>query len=139
MGPVLARSIGAAAACAVMAAAPAIAGDGHGEGGHDEPEIQSISYSQAESGATLIEAGIKRASKARVAVGLGENRDRFKLKRGPREVGVTFWSVEVPDRHDKCAIVVVTAKNRHGFDDRRTRVCTFGPSEPDDSGPLPVP
>ena len=139
MGPGLARSIGAAAACAVVAAAPAIASDGHGGGGHKDPEIQSISYSKAESGATLIEAGIKRASKAGVAVGLGDNRERFRLERGPREVGVTFWSVEVPDREDKCAIVVVTAKNRHGFDDRRTRVCTFGATEPDDSGPLPVP
>ena len=76
MGPVLARSIGAAAACAVFAAAPAIAGDGHGGGGHDEPEIQSISYSQAESGATLIEAGVKRAKRVSVGVGQGGKRER---------------------------------------------------------------
>ena len=138
MGQVLTRSIGAAAACAVIAAAPAIAGDGHGGGGDHRPAIQSISYSKAESGATLIEAGVKRAMKVSAAVGQGDNRDRHKLRRGSREVGVTFWSVEVPDREDKCAIVVVTAKNRHGFDDRKTRVCTFGATEPDPGG-LPVP
>jgi hypothetical protein len=139
MKAVVVRSACAAIACAAVAATPAIASDGHGGGGHDEPEIQSISYSKAESGATLIEAGVKRASKVSVAVGQGDNRERFKLDRGPREVGVTFWSVEVPDREDRCAVVVLTAKNRKGFDDRKTRVCTFGATEPDDSGPLPVP
>jgi hypothetical protein len=139
MGAAWVRSTGVAAACVVAGVLPAIASGSDGGGGHNKPEIQSISYSKAESGATLIEAGIKRASKAGVSVGLADNRERFKLERGPREVGVTFWSVEVPDREDKCAIVVVTAKNRHGFDDRRTRVCTFGATEPDDSGPLPVP
>ncbi len=139
MGQVLTRSIGAAAACVCVAAAPAIASDGHGGGGLHQPEIQSISYSKAESGATLIEAGVKRASKVSVAVGQGDNRERFELDRGEREVGVTFWSVEVPDREDRCAVVVLTAKSPKGFDDRKTRVCTFGATEPDDSGPLPVP
>jgi hypothetical protein len=139
MGQVLTRSIGAAAACVCVAAAPAIASDGGGGGGH-QPEIQSISYSKAESGATLIEAGVKRASKVSVAVGQGGNRERFKLDRGEREVGVTFWSVEVPDREDRCAVVVLTAKSPEGFDDRKTRVCTFGEAEPEDpGGPLPIP
>ena len=139
MGQVLARSIGAAAACAVIAAVPAIASDGHGGGGQRGPEIQSISYSQAESGATLIEAGVKRAKRVSVSVGQGDNRERFKLDRGPRDSGVTFWSVEIPDREDRCAVVVLNAKSPKGFDDRRTRVCTFGETEPDDSGPLPFP
>jgi hypothetical protein len=138
MGAAWVRSTGVAAACAVFGAVPATASDGHG-GGKKGPEIQSISYSQAESGATLIEAGVKRAKRVSVAVGQGGKRERFKLDRGPRESGVTFWSVEVPDREDKCAVVVLKAKSPKGFDDRKTRVCTFGPSEPDESGPLPVP
>jgi len=124
-------------ACAVLAAAPAIASDGGGGGGHRAPEIQSISYSGAESGATLSEAGVKRASRVSVAVGLGEKRKRYDLERGEREAGVTFWSVEVPDRKDKCAVVVLTAKSRNGFDDRRTRVCTFGESDEEPATDFP--
>ncbi|HEX6115450.1 MAG TPA: hypothetical protein VFY99_00010 [Solirubrobacterales bacterium] len=139
MGAMLVRSLWAAAACAAIAAAPAIASGGGGGDGPKGPEIQSISYSQAESGATLIEAGVKRAKRVKVAVGQGEHRNRYALDRGTREAGVIFWSVEVPDREDRCAVVVLTAKNRHGFDDRRTRVCTFGESEPEDESPLPIP
>ena len=133
------RSIGLAAACAAIAATPAIASEGGG--GSQKPEIQSISYSNAESHATLIEAGVKRAKKVSVAVGLGENRNRYELERGDKDSGVVFWSVEVPDRVDKCAIVVLTAKNRDGQDDRRTRVCTFGETEEegDSGGGLPLP
>ena len=138
MNAVLVRAVLAALACAATVAIPAIASQG-GEP-HRAPEIQSISYSNAEDGATLIESGVKRASKVRVAVGLGDNRDRFDMARGDHEVGVTFWQVEIPDRHDKCAIVILTAKNPRGSDDRRTRVCTFGETEPEPpEGPLPVP
>jgi hypothetical protein len=126
-GAVLRGSIAAVAVCMAVGAVPAVGSEGGGGG--PRPEIQSISYSNAESGATLVEAGVKRAKKVSVAVGLGENRNRYELERGDREAGVTFWSVEVPDRKDKCAIVVLTAKSHAGTDDRRTRVCTFGESE----------
>jgi hypothetical protein len=139
IGAVTMRSIGVAAACAAVAAVPAIASEGGSGGGGHKPEIQSISYSNAESGATLVEAGVKHARKVSVAVGLGDNRERFELEKGKREVGVVFWSVEVPDRKDKCAVTVLTAKNRDGTDDRRTRVCTFGETHPEEESPLPVP
>jgi hypothetical protein len=139
-GAVLRRPIAAAAMCAAVAAAPAAGSESGGGGGSGpRPEIQSISYSNAESHATLIEAGVKRAKEVSVAVGLGQNRNRYELERGDRDSGVTFWSVEVPDRKDKCAVVVLTAKNRHGSDDRRTRVCTFGETDPEEESPLPIP
>lgn len=127
MAAVWVRSICAGVVGAAVAAAPAVAGDG----GPKRPEIQSISYSAVDKGPTLIEAGVKRAKRVSVAVGLGEKRSRYELERGDRESGVVFWSVEIPDREDKCAVVVLSAKNRAGVDDRRTRVCTFGESEPE--------
>jgi hypothetical protein len=137
IGSVTVRSIGVVAACAAVTPIPAIASEGVGGGGSHKPEIQSISYSNAESGATLVEAGVKRAKKVSVAVGLGDNRERFELEKGKREAGVVFWSVEVPDRKDKCAVTVLKAKNRDGSDDRRTRVCTFGESDEEPSTDFP--
>jgi hypothetical protein len=130
------RVVAAAVACAIVGVVPAIASEGTGKG-PKRPEIRSISYAGGEEGVTVVEAGVVRASKVSVAVGLGEKRERFELERVDREAGVTFWTVDLPGRQDKCAVVVLKAKNRHGLDDRRTRVCTFGETEPEPEPEFP--
>lgn len=127
----------ACAAIVGLAVVAVSASASEGGGGSKAPAIQSISYSDVEQGPTVVEAGVMRAKEVSVAVGLGEKRSRYELVRGDRDSGVTFWSVEVPDREDKCAIVLLTAKNRHGLDDRRTRVCTFGETEPEPESEFP--
>jgi hypothetical protein len=138
MRRVLVRTVTAAAFGVAVLALPAAGSEGGGKG--HGPSIQSTAFGSGENQSTTVEAGVVRAKKVTLTVGKREDRDRFELERGDRESGVTFWTTEVPDREEKCAPVEFVAKNAAGRDVRQSRVCTFGPSEPEEpGGPLPVP